>query len=206
MHHRSHDWGPASSGGSASGGSASLGACLQGRWADPGTRKAGGMHPTGIHSYLIRIFAVYIYRPQRSWGKVIFSEACVNNSVHRGVCMVARGGVCGCSWGACLVALGGHVWLLQGGHAWLLWGARVVAPRGCAWDTTRYGDTINERAVRILLECILLVLALTLGDKALRQRIHFWVAVVKVILRSSVKINFLVLLSRLTPCRKSAQF
>ena len=25
------------------------------------------------------------YRPQRSWGKVIFSEACVENSVHRGV-------------------------------------------------------------------------------------------------------------------------
>ena len=24
---------------------------------------------------------------------------------------------------------------------------------GCAWDMTRYGNTINERAVRILLEC-----------------------------------------------------
>ena len=24
------------------------------------------------------------YRPQQSWGKVIFSEACVKNSVHRG--------------------------------------------------------------------------------------------------------------------------
>ena len=24
----------------------------------------------------------HFYRPQRSWGKVIFSEACVNNSVH----------------------------------------------------------------------------------------------------------------------------
>ena len=42
-------------------------------------------------------------------------------------------------------------------------GACVVAPRGVhgcsgggrAWDTTRYGDTVNERAVRILLECIL---------------------------------------------------
>ena len=58
----------------------------------------------------------------------------------------------------------------EGGHAWLLGGACVVAPGGCvvalggvrgcsgggrAWDTTRYGDTINERAVRILLECIL---------------------------------------------------
>ena len=27
------------------------------------------------------------YRPQRSWGKVIFSEACVKNSVHRGGCL-----------------------------------------------------------------------------------------------------------------------
>ena len=25
----------------------------------------------------------HFYRPQRSWGKVIFSEACVKNSVHR---------------------------------------------------------------------------------------------------------------------------
>ena len=28
---------------------------------------------------------------------------------------------------------------------------------GNAWDTMRYGDTINERAVRILLECILVL-------------------------------------------------
>ena len=32
---------------------------------------------------------VDIYRPQRSWGKVIFSEACVK----RGVCQAGRGGV-----------------------------------------------------------------------------------------------------------------
>ena len=49
--------------------------------------------------------------------------------------------------GACVVALGGHAWLLLGG-AWLLQG-------GHAWDTTRYGDTVNEQAVRILQECIL---------------------------------------------------
>ena len=86
-----------------------------------------------------------------------------------------EGGMHGCSGGACMVALGvcmvalggmvapggmrgysgGHVWLLQrgmcgcyGGHAWLLLG-------GCAWNTTRYGDTVNEWAVPILLECIL---------------------------------------------------
>ena len=69
-------------------------------------------------------------------------------------------------WGACMVALGG------GQHVWLLWGACVVAQgacmvalgghvwllrEGCVWDTMRYGDTVNERAVRILLECILVL-------------------------------------------------
>ena len=39
--------------------------------------------------------------------------------------MVALGGMCGCSRG---------------------W---------CVWDMMRYGDTINEQAVHILLECIL---------------------------------------------------
>ena len=33
-----------------------------------------------VISYLL----THIYRPQRSWGKVIFSVACVKNSVHRG--------------------------------------------------------------------------------------------------------------------------
>ena len=35
------------------------------------------------------------------------------------------------------------MWLLQGGHV---------------WDTTRYGGMVNERAVRILLECILVLM------------------------------------------------
>ena len=71
------------------------------------------------------------YRPQRSWGKVIFSEACVTNSVHRGVCVagaacVARGhawqwGVCG--RGTCMV---GRVHGGGGG--------------ACVADTTRYGQ------------------------------------------------------------------
>ena len=71
-----------------------------------------------------------------------------------------------------MVAPGGHVWLLLGGHVVAPGkgacvvapggacvvapgGVCMVAPRGRAWYTTRYGDTINERAVRILLECIL---------------------------------------------------
>ena len=81
----------------------------------------------------------------------------------RGACMVALGGVRGCS-GGCVVAprggmhghsqggmcgcSGGVHGCSQGGHVWLLLG-------GHAWDMMRYGDMINEQAVRILLECIL---------------------------------------------------
>ena len=32
----------------------------------------------------IIIFSTFFYRPQQSWGKVIFSGAHVKNSVHRG--------------------------------------------------------------------------------------------------------------------------
>ena len=98
-----------------------------------------------------------------------------------GTCMVAPWGR-GHAW---LLPGGGgwgHAWLLPGG-CMVAWGACVVAPGGlcvvapgrgmrgcsqggmrgcsgggCAWDTTRYGDTVNERAVRILLECILVKL------------------------------------------------
>ena len=83
-----------------------------------------------------------------------------------GTCMVAGeyawllGGMCGCGghawlreharlWGACMVA-GGHAWFqggmcgCGGGHAWLLGGMSRIGR-----------DTVIERAVRILLECIL---------------------------------------------------
>ena len=42
----------------------------------------------------------HFYRPQRSWGKVIFSEACVKNSVNSGG-RALRGRACvagGCAW------------------------------------------------------------------------------------------------------------
>ena len=62
------------------------------------------------------------------------------------------GAMHGC-WGACMVA-GGHAWLLGGawlpGHAWLL----GVHGYGGGMHRIRR-DTVNERAVRILLECIL---------------------------------------------------
>ena len=67
-----------------------------------------------------------------------------------GTCVAARG-VNGC-WGACMVAGGMHgCWGM--GHVWwsgvcMAKGEACVAKRGHAWDMTRYGDTINERAVR----------------------------------------------------------
>ena len=98
-----------------------------------------------------------------SWGACVVAQ--------EGVCMVAPGGVCVVApEGVCMVAPGGHVWLLQRGCAWLLLGGMCgcsgvvggcsggyewLLLGGCAWDMIRYGDTINERAVRILLECIL---------------------------------------------------
>ena len=63
-----------------------------------------------------------------------------------------------------MVATRGRAWLLLGEGVCGCSGACVVAPRGVCmvalgggrvWDTTRYRDTVNERAVRILLECIL---------------------------------------------------
>ena len=67
-----------------------------------------------------------------------------------------QGGMCGCSgghaWllpGGCVVALG-DAWLLPGGVHGCCWGGHV-------WDRTRYGDTLYERAVCILLECILVL-------------------------------------------------
>ena len=88
----------------------------------------------------------------------------------RGHVWLLWGGMRGCS-GGMHGCSGGHAWLLQGGcvvapggmHgcsggcAWLLWGVCMVAPGGGghAWNMTRYGDTVNEWTVRILLECIL---------------------------------------------------
>ena len=68
-------------------------------------------------------------------------------------------------YGVCMVVPGGHAWLLPGGLCMVAptgvcgcsRGVCLVAPGGRVWDMTRYGDTINERAVRILLECILVI-------------------------------------------------
>ena len=73
-----------------------------------------------------------------------------------GVCVVV-GGMRGC---------GGCAWLQGGvhdcgGHAWLQGACMVVGGmRGGGWEGIVRGiqrDTVNERAVRILLECILVL-------------------------------------------------
>ena len=78
------------------------------------------------------------YGPQRSWGKVIFSEVCVKNSVHGGPCM-ARGVMHG--RGMCVA--GGHAWqwVGVGGHVWqgCVCGSGCMAggacmAGGCAWQ------------------------------------------------------------------------
>ena len=79
------------------------------------------------------------YRPQTKFTKVMFLQVSV-------------------------CPHGGRAWLLQGGHAWLL--PRGVGVRGFFWGGMHgfflgggmrriRRDTVNERAVRILLECIL---------------------------------------------------
>ena len=73
-----------------------------------------------------------------------------------GACMVALGGMHGCS-GVCVVAPGGMHGCSRGGMCGCSGGVHGCSPGGCTWDTTRYGDTINEWAVRILLECILVL-------------------------------------------------
>ena len=74
----------------------------------------------------------YFYRPQRSSGKVIFSQACVKNSVHGEGACVAEGSVHG--RGACAVG-GVRAWQ----EKWQL-----------------------QWAVRILLECILVFCKISL--------------------------------------------
>ena len=125
---------PACITGHMTGGSASGGVCIQEGGLHPGGGSASSgvciqeVHPRDLHLGDLHPGGFLTVR-KRSLGQGnIFT--CVCHSVHRGACVV----VGGCAW-------------LQGGHAWLLGGMR----------RTRQ-DTVNERAVRILLECILVLI------------------------------------------------
>ena len=133
---------------------------------------------SGGHAWLL--FGGGVHGCSRRGVCMVAPGACV--VAPGGGCVVVLGGMHGCSLvGACMVAPGGGcAWLLRG-SVLLLWGVCMVVlggvhgclggmggcsggdmwllPVGHAWDTTRYGDTVNERAVRILLECILVKLA-----------------------------------------------
>ena len=78
------------------------------------------------------------YRPERSCGKVIFSQACVTNSVHGG-------------WGACMA---GGAW--EGGVCGrgVCVAGRMHGRGRCAWQEKRP----LQWEVRNLLECILVLI------------------------------------------------
>ena len=118
--------------------------------------------------------ACMYYRPQTKFAKVTFLHLSVSHSVQRGGTWVARGAYmavghawCGAMWQGACMAGGMHDWGVHGrGHAWQ--GAcmaggmhgRGMCDRGHAWQGTHapqqiLRDTVNERVVRILLECIL---------------------------------------------------
>ena len=110
---------------------------------------------------MVLCFWTSYYRPRRSWGKAIFSETCVKNSVHmEGV--HGKGGMHGgghawqgCAWqGACME--GRSVW--QEGHAWQGGHVCQEGMHGMhAAPQQILRDMVNERAVRILVECILVL-------------------------------------------------
>ena len=107
--------------------------------------------------------------PQGGEGHVWLRGVCMVTGGHAwlpGGCVWLPGGMRG--WGACMVA-GGLAWLaggvhgcggcvVGGGHAWLPGGMHGCegGVHGCQGGVRMIRrDTVNEQAVRILLECIL---------------------------------------------------
>ena len=96
------------------------------------------------------------YRPQRSWGKVMFFT-CVCDSVHRGVCPIA-------CWDMPPRTRGRHPPVTRGRHL-------PPPPAQCM-----LGDTGNKWAVRILLECNLVILCFQNSTEKLcfQRQFHLW--------------------------------
>ena len=82
--------------------------------------------------FCLFLFCLFLPSANEVWGKVIFSEAYVKNTVHGGGGVALVRGVHGCgghAWlgeGAQCVVVGGWACMVAGGHAWL-WGACVVS-------------------------------------------------------------------------------
>ena len=81
---------------------------------------------------------IHFYRP---WGKVIFSEACVKNSVHRGICL-------GACWDTTPLGTSPPPSRTPPPGPGTPW-SRHPPPQ----EQGMLGDTVNEWAVCILLEC-----------------------------------------------------
>ena len=110
---------------------------------------------------------------------VLFGGACmvsfgggVRGFIQGGMHGFIWGGMRGFIWGVCMVLFGGCAWFYSGGMHGFIWGACMVLFGGacmvlfggCAWFFQFFRiqwDTVNERAVRILLECILVSFAFT---------------------------------------------
>ena len=103
--------------------------------------------------WIISIVTIFITARKRSLGQgKIFRSVC-QEFCSQGECLVwgGPGGVSGP--GGCLVLGGACSGGVPGPGGCLLWG--VPAPRGCAW--WRSPGRLLPRAVRILLECILVL-------------------------------------------------
>ena len=110
-------------------------------WLLGGCVVAGGMHGCwGVHGS---------QGGMRGCQGVYVVARGMHGCWEEGACMIARGGMNGCH---------GGVHGCQG--ACTVSGEVCMVSRGCAWrkDMTRYRNTINERAVHIPLECILVTL------------------------------------------------
>ena len=99
--------------------------------------------------YLINHIS-HFYCPQTKFAKVMFLQVSV--CPHWGcVCGFIWWGACVVLFRGCVVLFRGCAWFYSGGHAWFYLGGR-------AWFFQFFWiqwDTVNERVVRILLECIL---------------------------------------------------
>ena len=85
----------------------------------------------------------YSYRPQRSSGKVIFSQACV-------ILFTGGGGL----------VRGSPIFFGGGLQNFFFFFFQFSFPYNFFWDAPPPPETVNARAVRILLECILVVFCL----------------------------------------------
>ena len=129
--------------------------------------------------YNISYVCYNIYWPQRSWAKVIFSEACVKNSVHRG------GGGC---LPRCMLGYtpldqaetpldpGRHPPVTRQtppGSRHTPPGTRQTPPQEQTPPGSRLQHTVYERPVRIILECILVLRNFRIVLKC-RKKSYLW--------------------------------